>query len=372
MKSKLLIVVFVAILLCSALNVAPAIAQCPTCNGTGKVPCPECNGTGKIATVTEGTPCEACSGTGTLPPDLVATIHTTQPISGKISVTAIVQNNEDVAAYGNVTVKVESGQYYAVEATSNREEFPPHVETKVTVIIEDIPTEHYDQIVEKIFIGSGDEGGTIVERLRSTSHVSVSLSDVENVVCRYCNGTGVGSITRDCPRCGGTGFIDCPTCSASDGDGGEQNGNLDIGGAVYGVAAVVVVAGVAIAAFVVVKKRTVKEEDIKKLPPTDFQNWVLKRIGGKSSSQSDARMGIDGYTIEGQPISIKQADGVDRNAIENFAAAMGHHNAKNGTIVAFSFSDDAIRGRVRAKMAYGREIQLVTVKELIANKSMTL
>jgi hypothetical protein len=182
----------------------------------------------------------------------------------------------------------------------------------------------------------------------------------------------VAPSTQDCPYCGGTGDIDCPACGGTGVEAGEQNGALDIGGAVYGIAAVAVVAGVAVAAFVVVKKRTVKESDLRKLPPTEFQNWVLKRAGGKASSQSDARIGIDGYTIEGQPISIKQADGVDRNVLENFAAAMGRHNAKSGTIVAFSFSDDAIRGRVRAKMAYGREIQMVTVKELIESRNRTL
>jgi hypothetical protein len=368
MKSKLLIAAFIMTLICAAFSTALTMAECPTCNGTGEVPCPECNGTGKIATVNEGTPCEACSGTGTLPADLVATFQTAQPNSGKISVNAIVQNNEDVAAYGNVTVKVESGQYYADEATSNREQFPPHVETKVTVIIEDIPSEHYNQFVERILIG---ENSTL-EKLRSTTHVSVSMSDVENIVCRYCDGTGVGSITRDCPRCGGTGFIECPTCLGSGVEAGEQNADFDIGGAVYGATAVAVIAGVAVAAFVVMRKRNVKEADLRKLPPTEFQNWVLKKMGGKSSAQGDARMGIDGYTIDGQPIAIKQADGIDRNVIENFAAAMGRRNAKNGTIVAFSFGTDAVRGRVRAKMSYGLEIQMVTVKELIENKNRML
>ena len=369
MKSKLLVAAFIVTLMCAAFSTALTMAECPTCSGTGKVPCPECNGTGKIATVDGGTLCEACSGTGTLPADLVATIQSTQVISGTISVTAIVQNNEDVAAYGNVTAKVESGQYYADEATSNREQFPPHVETKVTVIIEDIPIERYDQYVERIIPW---ENGTAIEKLRSTSHVSVFMSDVENVVCRYCDGTGVGSITRDCPNCGGTGFIDCPTCSTSGGETGEQNAGFDIGGVLYGGTAVAVIAGVAVAAFVVMRKRNVKEADLRKLPPTEFQNWVLKKMGGKSSSQGDARMGIDGYTIEGHPIAVKQADNIDRNVIEHFAAAMGRRNAKNGTIVAFSFGTDAVRGRVRAKMSYGLEIQMVTVKELIENKNRML
>jgi len=369
MKSKMLIVVFVAIFLCLALNVAPAMAQCSICDETGKITCPDCDGTGRITSVDEGTPCEACSGTGTLPPRLTATVEVAQPGDGKISVSAQVQNSEDVEAFGKVTAKVESGDV-AYEATSDRTTFPPGGQTEVTVIIEGFSDIDYRKLVETIWLGG--ENGTKVDRLLSSTQVSVSLSEVENIVCRYCDGTGWGSIVEDCPRCRATGYITCPACGGTVPTNDEQNGTLDIGGAVYGVAAVVVVAGVAIGAFVVVKKRGVKEEDLKKLKTNEFQDWVLKKIGGKPSSQSDARMGIDGYTIEGRPISIKQASDVGRDVIENFAAAMGRSNAKNGTIVAFSFGNDAIRGRVRAKMSYGREIQMVTVKELMESRNRTL
>jgi len=46
--------------------------------------------------------------------------------------------------------------------------------------------------------------------------------------------------------------------------------------------------------------------------------------------------------------------------------------AKNWIIVAFSFGDDAFRGKVRAKLNYGLEIQMVTVKELIESKKRPL
>jgi hypothetical protein len=156
-------------------------------------------------------------------------------------------------------------------------------------------------------------------------------------------------------------------------DGGEGNGNLnipfDIGGAVVGV---VVVAGVVITAFVVVKKRKVSEKDLRKLSSSEFQSWVLKKLAGKSSSAGDANVGIDGYTVDGQPISIKQADGVDRNVIEGFAAAMGRSRAKNGMIVAFSFGGDAFRGKVRAKLSYGLEIQMLTLKDLMEGRTSAL
>jgi len=362
MKSKLLIVTFIAVLLCSAFSVALTMALCPTCGGKEEIPCPICGGTGTVP-VDEGGACEHCSGYGTLTPTITLKSTSAQPTNGEISVRVRFENDEDVAAYGKVTAEVEADSK-TYTATSSRTSFPPHEEVEVTVTIGGISDADYDKLVETIIIGGS---GSTAEKLRVSPQVS--LSEVEDAICPYCDGTGLGSLEVDCPRCGGTGWIDCPTCNAAT---AEQNGELDISGTVYGVAAVAVVAGVAIAAFVVVKKRTVKEEDLKKLPPNEFQNWVLKRIAGKSSSQSDARMGIDGYTLDGQPVSIKQADNAGRNVIENFAAAMGRHKSKSGTIVAFSFDNDAIRGRVRAKMAYGLDIQMVTVKDLIEGRTITV
>jgi len=351
------------VLLYSALNVAPAMAQCPTCGGTGKVTCPYCDGTGEI-TIEEGGICETCGGSGVLTPTITRKGSSVGLSEGKVSVVATFENEEDAVAYGKVTVEVEaeSAKY---KATSARTSFPPHEETEVNVIIEGISDADYSKLVEEVHIGD-----TVIERLRVSP--SIFLSEVEDVVCPHCDGTGVGSVTTECPQCGGTGFIDCPTCGGSGVEAGEQNGALNIGGAVYGAAAVAVVAGVAIAAFVVVKKRKVSEKDLRSLAPTEFQNWVLKKLASKSSSPRDSRVGIDGYTIEGQPVAIKQSDGIGRNVIENFAAAMGRSKAKNGIIVAFSFGDDAFRGKVRAKLNYGLEIEMVTVKDLIEGRKRIL
>lgn len=341
------------------------MAQCPTCGGTGKVICPYCEGSGEI-TIEEGGICEYCSGSGVLKPTITAKSSSAEASDGKVFVQARFENEEDVVAFGKVTAEVEA-ESATYTATSSRTSFPPHEEIEVNVIIEGISDADYNKLIEKIPITED----AIIERLRVSPRVS--LSEVEDIVCPHCDGTGLGAVTTECPYCGGTGFVDCPTCGGSGVVGGGQNGNLniplDIGGTVLGVA---VIAGVAIAAFVVVKKRKVSEKDLRKLPPHEFQNWILKRLAGKPSSPRDSRMGIDGYTIEGQPISIKQSDGIGRNVIENFAAAMGRSKAKNGIIVAFSFGGDAIRGKVIAKLNYGLEIQMVTVKELIERRSRPL
>ena len=341
MKSKLLIVAFIAILLCSALNVALTMAECPTCHGTGKVVCSYCDGTGEI-TIEEGEPCFYCSGSGILEPTLTLTSRSTWLSDGKVFVQVKYRNEEDVSTYGRVTAGVEV-QTNTYTATSSDTTFPPNEETQITFSIDGISSADYSKLqAQQIF------------------STQITL-EAEDVTCPHCDGTGLAPSTIECPSCGGLGVVT-----------GEQDGEMDIAGTVYGVAAVAVVAGVAIAAFVVVKKRSVKEGDLRKLPPSEFQNWVLKRLGGKSSSSGDARMGIDGYTLEGQPVSIKQADDVGRNVIENFAAAMGRRQAKDGMIVAFSFGTDAIRGRIRAKMSYGLEIQMVTVKELIEGRNIPL
>jgi hypothetical protein len=357
MKSKLLITAFIAILLCSALSVALTTAVCPRCDGTGEIECPHCDGTGEI-TVEEGAPCERCSGSGTLAPTLIIRSSSHGLSDGKIAVRANYENTEDAEVHGKVTGKVEV-QGHTYTGASATMTFPPNEETQVDFTIGGVSSADYAYLQDLM----QNKAGFSVDK----------TLEVRDITCPYCDGTGLSPTTVECPYCGGTGAIDCPTCGGTGTTASEnQDGALDIGGAIYGVAAVAVVAGVAIGAFVVVKKRGVKEENLKKLPPNEFQDWVLNRIGGKSSSQSDARMGIDGYTIEGQPLSIKQANDVGRDVIENFAAAMGRRNAKNGSIIAFSFGTDAIRGRVRAKLSYGREIQMVTVKELIEGGSRTL
>jgi hypothetical protein len=353
MKNKILIATFAAILLCAALNFAITMAQdeCPTCHGTGEIECSYCDGTGEI-TAEQGENCEYCSGTGTLEPIVMLKSRSTWLSDGKVNVQVKYTNQEDASTSGKVTAEVEAqGNKYT--GTSSETTFPPHEETEVTFTIEGISYADYNYLQEQQFFST-----------------SITLQ-VDNIVCPHCDGTGLVALSLECPQCGGTGFIECPTCGGSGIAAGTGNENLDIGGAMYGVTAVAV-AGVAIGAFVVVKRRGVKEADLRKLTSSEFQSWVLKKMSGKSSSQSEAHMGIDGYTIDGNPILIRQTDDIDRNVIEKFAAAMGRRNAKNGTIIAFNFGTDAVRGRVRAKLNYGREIQMITVRELIEGRNRSL
>ena len=356
MKKKLLIAAFTAILLCLAMNVALTMAaKCPDCDGTGEIECPICDGTGEI-TAEQGETCEHCHGTGSLEPNLILTGSSHGLVDGKILVQVSYKNYEPVSVHGRVTAETEVLGHTYTGASSDTTFAPDEEETQVTFYVGGISAADY----------------AYLQNLMQTQSFTVDKTlEVDNIECPYCDGTGLAPATYECPRCSGTGYIECPTCGGT-GVVEEENEGFDIGGAVYGVAAVAMVAGVAVAAFVVVRQRRVKESDLRKLSVSEFQNWVLKRIGGKTSSQSEARMGIDGYTLDGQPISIKQADSVGRNVIENFAASLGRSRARNGTIVAFSFGPDAIRGKVSAKLNYKLEIQLLTVGELIQSRNRPL
>jgi hypothetical protein len=328
------------------------MAQCPRCEGTGEIECSYCDGEGEI-TVAEGAPCEHCSESGTKEPLLILKSRSAWLNDGKISVQASYENREPVNARGRVTAEVEVNDN-TYSSTSSTTIFPANENTQVSLNIDGISPADYNTLqAQQVF---------------STS-ISLEADDID---CPYCDGTGLTSATIECPQCGGVGFVECSECYGLGIEGGEQNTELDIGGTTYGLAAVAIVAGVTIAGFVLMKKRGIKEEDLRKMSLNEFQDWVLKRINGKSASQSDVRMGINGYTLEGQPLLIRQKDGIDRNAIEKFAAAMARRNAKSGTAVAFSFGTDAIRGKVRAKMSYGFEIQMVTVRELIDNRNRSL
>lgn len=133
-------------------------------------------------------------------------------------------------------------------------------------------------------------------------------------------------------------------------------------GEIAAAVAVVCVAG--FSAFVLLRRRGTSEKKLRRLSSNEFNTWVLKRLAGKPPSSMDTSLGIDGFTSAGYPLSIKQSDSVGMNHIDLFAASVARSKARNGVIVAFGFSDDAIRGKVRAKRN-GLDIEMLTIQELI-------
>jgi hypothetical protein len=355
-KSKTIKIALIVILLFSNLNIALVMAQCPTCQGTGKIVCPHCKGTGQVSAGGPLEPCSTCLGSGVVTPNIANKGATAWTSDGTVVVRASFENEEDVVASGTVVAEVDAS---ATTYTSSSEStnFPPHETIAVTITIEGISLNDYRYLSSQKYL-----------------RVRVTVSEVGEITCPDCDGTGsVSSTQEDCPYCDGTGLMTCPDCGGSgtlvDGGGGAQNdetSSFAIDGAIVGVG---IVAAAAIVIVVAVKKKRVTEKGLRKLSSTDFQNWVVQRLSGRTSSVRDSGMGIDAYTTGGNPIQIKQVDNVDKNVIDSFAAAMGRIKARNGTIVAFSFSEDAYKGVIRAKIHYRIEIKLVTVKELIERRA---
>jgi hypothetical protein len=112
-------------------------------------------------------------------------------------------------------------------------------------------------------------------------------------------------------------------------------------------------------------------EEVRKLEPFEFQNWVvIDRMRANASRKKVGDMGLDGYyprsiLTEEAGIQVKQSDGVGRNVIDNFETALKRAGYKKGYIVAFSFTTGAYEEVARIKNKGELEIKLITVEELL-------
>jgi DNA modification methylase len=107
------------------------------------------------------------------------------------------------------------------------------------------------------------------------------------------------------------------------------------------------------------------EDDLKKIAPFEFQNWVVKRLYGRVTARKSGDMGIDGTTFEGIPIQVKQSDDIGRNVIDNFETAMRRKRKEKGIIVAFSFGKGAYEEIARAKLHENLDIKALPIRELL-------
>jgi hypothetical protein len=139
---------------------------------------------------------------------------------------------------------------------------------------------------------------------------------------------------------------------------GNQNG-FDLLLIIGIVVAVVAVVGAA-AAFFFMKKR-VNEKSLKRFSPPDFSGWVIKKFNGKPG---DSGTGVDGYTQGGQPLSINQVDNFSLADVEGFVDILARGGARKGTIVAFSYANDAAGGKLKA-IDCGIELEMLSVGQLL-------
>ena len=129
-------------------------------------------------------------------------------------------------------------------------------------------------------------------------------------------------------------------------------------------------------------------EDIKKMEPHEFQNWVCQKMqaintspNSKTASGGDG--GIDGVIqtpltnpkYHGAPIQVKHSKdknkGIGVNVVRNFFAAMHENNKKTGFIVGISFGSGAKELVAKYRNEGSVRIHLLTVEDIIDSKDLS-
>ena len=128
------------------------------------------------------------------------------------------------------------------------------------------------------------------------------------VKCPKCSLYMFGKPDPTCSVCDGTGYITCSECGGvaidveegnqidEDIDYGKGKQIEDVGISLpfdWTVIGVISAAAVTMAGYVLVKRKKVSEKDLRRLSYNEFQNWVIRRLGGKTSSLENSHMGID-------------------------------------------------------------------------------
>jgi site-specific DNA-methyltransferase (adenine-specific) len=124
------------------------------------------------------------------------------------------------------------------------------------------------------------------------------------------------------------------------------------------------------------------EEELRKIPPFEFENWAVNAIGGIPNKTKVGDMGIDGRIFpthaspkkaadmlpgmdDWYPIQVKQKDKAGRPDIDAFEAMMMREDRPKGFFVSFDFTSDAIAEIDRFFRKSARVIVALTVKEIL-------
>jgi DNA modification methylase len=127
------------------------------------------------------------------------------------------------------------------------------------------------------------------------------------------------------------------------------------------------------------------EEQLRKIPPFEFENWAVIALGGIPNKAQVGDMGIDGriYPVSAvptkaseklpafdfmdvwYPIQVKQRDKVGRPDIDAFEACMTREDRTKGFFVSFAYSSDALREIDAFFRKSGKVIVPFTVREIL-------
>lgn len=124
------------------------------------------------------------------------------------------------------------------------------------------------------------------------------------------------------------------------------------------------------------------EEQLRKMPPFEFENWAVIALGGIKNKAQVGDMGIDGriYPTHSMPVTkadhlgfmdvwypiqVKQKDKAGRPDIDAFEAAMMRENRTKGFFISFAFSRDALAEIDAFFRREGRIIIPLTVRQIL-------
>jgi DNA modification methylase len=132
------------------------------------------------------------------------------------------------------------------------------------------------------------------------------------------------------------------------------------------------------------------EEQLRKMPPFEFENWAVIAVGGTPNRKQVGDMGIDGriypvsaipkgrgredqfaFMDEWFPIQVKQCDKIGRPDVDSFEAVMMRENREKGFLLGFDFTLDAEREISRFNSKTGKQIIAQRVRDLLEDQDVT-
>jgi hypothetical protein len=128
-----------------------------------------------------------------------------------------------------------------------------------------------------------------------------------------------------------------------------------------------------------------REEDLRRIPPFEFENWAVIALGGIPNKTQVGDMGIDGriYPLSAlpkkrqkdeselafmdvwYPIQVKQKDKAGRPDVDSFEAVLHREGRTKGFFVAFDFTQDALTEMDAFFRRSGKIIVPLTVHEIL-------
>ena len=114
----------------------------------------------------------------------------------------------------------------------------------------------------------------------------------------------------------------------------------------------------------IVKKGTLSRAETYKLNHDDFEENMVKRLGGTPNIIKVNDGGIDGYCYDHTPIQVKQSFGIGRPVVDSFYTHVKNGNGR-GVIVARSFTKGAYEEVNRLYNEEGLIIDLVPSDDII-------